>query len=250
MLDFAAAQPVGEIVARFPAASRVFARHSIDFCCGGRKPLEAACSERGLAADVLLGELREEATRSSGEEVRDWTEAPLAQLVGHILVRYHAPLRAELPRLDALAGRAHAAHGDGTLAPFSAIAAQLGALRAELEDHMQKEEIVLFPAVKRLERTALDGSAAIDPLCGSIAYPIRAMVHEHVEAAGHLAELRRLTDGYRIPDGACGTVISLIAGLEELESELHRHIHLENEILFPRAEKLAQSQRHPEEATL
>ncbi len=189
------------------------------------------------------------AAAQSVEEIPDWTEAPLAQLIDHLLVHYHAPLRADLPRLDALAERALDAHGDGTLAPFSAIAAQLGALRAELLSHMQKEEVVLFPAINRLERASLDGSGAKDQPCGSIAYPIRAMVHEHVEAAGHLAELRRLTEGYRVPDGACGTVISLFTGLEELESELLRHIHLENEILFPRAEKLAQSQRRPEETS-
>lgn len=244
MIEFGATQPVGEIVARFPAASRVFARHSIDFCCGGRKPLASVCSERGLAAEALLGELRAEADRASGEEVRNWTEEPLSELIDHILNRYHASLRAELPRLSALVRRAVASHGDGALGPFTTIAAELDALEAELLSHMQKEEIVLFPAILRLERAALTALASTGEPCGSIAYPIRAMEHEHVEAANHLAELSRLTGGYRVPEGSCGTVISLIAGLKELQTDLHRHIHLENEILFPRAERLA---RHPEE---
>jgi regulator of cell morphogenesis and NO signaling len=244
MHAFAASQPVGEIVAHFPGASRLFERHAIDYCCGGRRPLAEACAERGLDAQVLIEELHAAEAGAGRDELRDRTGEPLADLIEHLLVAYHAPLRADLPRLARLAGRALEHHPEGGMLPFDSIAAHLAELQAELESHMLKEERVLFPAVRRLESAGASGAQADEP-CGSIAFPIRAMEHEHAEAGDHLAALHRLTGGYDVPAGACATVTGLVEGLADLEIELHRHIHLENEILFPRA--LALAARRPGE---
>ncbi len=235
MLPFSPTQPVGEIVAHFPGASRLFERYAIDYCCGGRLPLANACAARGLDPLALIAELSEAVTRADLKELRDWTAEPLADLIEHILVAYHAPLRAELPRLARLAGRALERHGNDGMLPFEAIAGQIAELEAELESHMLKEERVLFPAVRRLEAAAGGALTPVAEPCGSIAFPIQAMEHEHAEAGAHLAELRRITRGYEVPAGACNTVTALVEGLAEFETELHRHIHLENEILFPRA---------------
>lgn len=247
MPEFNSAQPVGEIVAHFPGASRLFERHGIDYCCGGRSPLEKVCAERGLDAQAILSEIGAAQQSAPADDRRDWTQALLGDLVEHLLVAYHAPLREELPRLSQLAGRAAAAHPEGDLLPFGEIFSHLGELRAELESHMRKEEVVLFPAVARLEQAVADPqirSMAAEP-CGSIAYPIRAMEHEHLEASAQLAALRGLTGGFAVPEGACATVAALVEGLATLETDLHRHIHLENEILFPRALALASEGAEP-----
>lgn len=248
MLQFRDTQPVGEIVAQFPGASRLFERYAIDYCCGGRLALADACAERGLNTQTLIEELRDAAAGADREELRDWTAAPLTDLIEHLLVAYHAPLRADLPRLARLVGRALEHHSDGGMLPFDSIATQVADLQAELESHMLKEERVLFPAIRRIEAAGSPGgrAEAAEP-CGSIAFPIEAMEHEHAEVGALLATLRRLTGGYEVPTGACGTVTALVEGLADLETELHRHIHLENEILFPRALSLAADRRSAQE---
>lgn len=222
---------VARLATRHPATIRVFQKHGIDFCCKGGRPLAEACEEKGVAFDDLRGELAE-AAAGPADDTRDWDEAPLGELIGHIVARYHERLREELPRLDAMAARVLLVHGEKHPDTLPALAATLQGLRAELESHMVKEERVLFPAVRQLE--AGGGSAR----SAWLAAPIAVMKHEHDDAARALAELRRLTDGYQPPAGACTTFRGLYHGLGELEADLHRHIHLENNVLFPRAARL------------
>ncbi len=229
-------QSVGELVAHFPATSRVFGRYNIDFCCRGKRTLREV-GEESVDAAALFAEL--ELVVNAPVELGDrWTDRSASELVEHLVERYHAPLRAELPRLAGLVAAARRAHGDVGLLPFGEIASALDSLTGELIDHLAKEEVVLFPAVERLGAAA-DGRASIPSSpCGALRFPIQAMEREHEEAGTWLAELRRLTEDYACPPGACPTVLALVAGLEELESELHRHIHLENSVLFPRALEL------------
>ncbi len=239
MTPFQTDQPVGDIVARFPGASRLFERHAIDYCCGGRTSLDDACAERGLEPGAILAEI--EAARATAPAVdrRDWTTAPISELIDHILVAYHAPLREDLAHLTRLSSRALTAHGDDRL-PMTRLCRVLGDLRAELESHLLKEEIVLFPAAGRLAAAAAAPSSGVrvaEP-CGSIAVPIQAMEHEHADASAQLAALREMTGGYAVPSWACPTLTELIQGLQKLEEDLHRHIHLENEVLFPRTLEL------------
>lgn len=229
---------VAQVATRHPATVRVFQRHGIDFCCKGGRPLAEACEEKGLSFGALRDELAA-AAAGPGEETRDWGEAPLGELIDHILERYHARLREELPRLGAMTDRVLVVHGEKHPETLPALAATFAGLRAELESHMVKEEQVLFPAVRRLEAAAnvgapAAGSAPLPPL----AAPIAMMEHEHDDAATALRELRRLTEGFTAPAGACTTFRGLYHGLAELEGDLHRHIHLENNVLFPRAAAL------------
>lgn len=222
---------VARLATRHPATIRVFQRHGIDFCCQGGRPLSEACAEKGLAFELLREELAAAVAGPPGE-ARDWGEAPLGELIGHIVARYHERLREELPRLGAMADRVLTVHGDKHPETLPALVRVFRGLRAELELHMTKEERVLFPAVRRLEA---GGEPARGPW---LAAPIATMEHEHDDAAQALAELRRLTGGYRPPAGACTTFRGLYHGLAELEADLHRHIHLENNVLFPRAARL------------
>lgn len=229
---------VAEIVTHNPAATRVFHRYGIDFCCGGKRPLAEICEERQLDAGRLLQEIAALAPESADE--KDWSDAPLGAIVQHILERYHSPLREELPRLSYMADKVLRVHGERFPAMIPPLAARLQELRTELESHMMKEERMLFPYVVTLEQSWNDGEALPRAPFGTVQGPIAVMEAEHEDAGRLLAEMRALTDGYTLPADACNTFRALFHGLEQLESEMHLHVHLENHVLFPRAAELEQ----------
>ena len=212
---------VGELAVEHPLATRVFARHGIDFCCGGGKPLREVCEARDLDTDVVLDEIRKELAGTDVAAQR-WDGAPLNDLVEHILVAYHRPLDEELPRLEAMARKVQQVHGEKAPEMLSELLSVYVALKAELEQHMAKEEQILFPMIQQGQGPMADG-------------PISVMQHEHDNAGAALARLRALTNGYEVPAEACNTWRALWHGLAALEDALHQHIHLENNILFPRA---------------
>jgi regulator of cell morphogenesis and NO signaling len=227
-------QTVGEIAAQSLAAVRVFEKHGIDYCCGGQRSLDDACRERGIDTEALLGEV-EAACQTRGESDRNWADAPLKDLIDHIVAKHHAYLRHELPHIEQRMTKVLEAHrrlhGD-ILIPLARVFADL---RAELEMHMRKEETILFPFIARAEQSAAAGAPWTPPPFGTVGNPIRMMEHEHESAGRALQEIRRLTSRFALPEDACATYRALYAGLAELERDLHMHIHLENNILFPRA---------------
>jgi regulator of cell morphogenesis and NO signaling len=212
---------VGQIAAEEPLATRVFARHGIDYCCGGGLPLHEACEQKGIDADAVLGEIRTEVERSEAPEER-WDQAPLSDLVTHILAVYHRPLHEELPQLETMARKVADVHRDKAPEMLSELLAVYLRLKAELEEHMAKEEQILFPMIQQGQGSMADG-------------PISVMQGEHEDAAKALGRLRSLTNDYTVPEEACNTWRALWHRLAALEESLHRHIHLENNILFPRA---------------
>jgi regulator of cell morphogenesis and NO signaling len=227
---------VGELAAAQPASIRVFQRYGIDFCCGGRKPLADVCAEHKVDFDEL-------ATAIAGAELprddRDWSDAPLGELADHIIARDHDTLRQELPRLEAMAVKVNDVHGAKLPDVFPALVTTLRGLVEELQSHMGKEEAILFPTVKELEAAKLEGRGPRTrfPL-GALHMPISVMEQEHEQAGQALETLRTLTSTYETPDWACNTFRGLYSGLADLERDLHVHIHLENNILFPRAIRL------------
>ena len=217
--------PIAEIAADIPASVRIFQRHGVDFCCGGRKPLAVACGELGLSFADIARQIEEAAAGPQASD-RDWNTAPLQDLAAHIVAAYHEPLREELPRLEEMASRVARVHGEKAPRLLARIETIVGELSADLHEHMRKEELVLFPAIRNVE----NGGVSQVPLDA----PIRVMEWEHDRAGELLGELRSLTDGYVPPAWACATVRALYQGLTELEASMHVHVHLENNILFPR----------------
>lgn len=223
---------VGELVVDSPSRSRVFERFNIDYCCGGKMPLEDACARAGAETGEVLAALVEADQNGNTEDAdNDWSNAPLSELINHIVSTHHAYLRRELPRLSAMAEKVVRAHGERF--PWVLECQQiLAGLRAELESHMGKEEQILFPMIRGLEAA----KAAPSFHCGNLKNPITVMEREHDDAGSALAKLRAMTSGFTPPEDACNTFRAWLHGLCELEADLHEHIHEENNILFPRAQ--------------
>jgi regulator of cell morphogenesis and NO signaling len=177
-------------------------------------------------------------TAESREQLPGWTSASLSALIRHILDTHHAYLRSALPKLTQLVQNGAPAAGGEQGEALQAIAQIYRDLRGELESHMWKEEMVLFPLIEGLETAEAAGRPAPPSHCGSVRNPIRVMESEHDNAKFALAEMRRLTGGFTAPSGASADFRNLLIGLAELETDLHSHIHLEDAILFPRAGEL------------
>jgi regulator of cell morphogenesis and NO signaling len=217
---------VSEIATTLPSSVRVFQRVGIDFCCGGKRPLVDVCDDQRLSFAAIAAEIEASATGWPAED-RDWTRATLTELADHIVATYHDRLREELPRLEDLAGRVRRAHGAKAPRLLGRLEAIVLELSTDLHAHMRKEELVLFPAIR-----AIDAKEFV-PRAIPISAPIVAMEQEHESAGALLAELRTITNGFTLPDWACVTVRALYDGLAELERDMHVHVHLENNVLFP-----------------
>lgn len=224
---------IGRLVAETPAAARVLERYGLDYCCAGRRTLRDACAAGGLVVEDLIADLDAVAANDPGS-ARDWLSAPLAELADHIEHTHHSYLRAELPRLSAIIAKVSQAHGERR-PELIALTKAFEAFRSELEDHMTKEERVLFPRIRRLER----GGEGFPR--GGIRGPISCMEHEHENAGKALAEFRRLTNSYEPPSAACATYLVMLHALRDLEQDMHAHVHKENSVLFPRAITLEQN---------
>ena len=225
---------VREIAIENPSSVRVFESAGIDYCCGGKRTLSDACAHAGVDPLYLATLLDETSQDSSIEDVTCWSEKPLADLMAYIMARHHAFVRAESPRIVSLLTKVTAKHGQAH--PEVAQIEQIFlALSQELGTHMFKEEQILFPYIQRLEEAAENGVAAPSACFASVERPIANMVAEHDDAGALLADMRRLSDGYTPPPEACPTFRALYLALEEFERDLHRHVHLENNILVPRA---------------
>lgn len=209
---------LAELATTHPAASRVFHRYGLDFCCGGRRPLAEVCQERGLDQEAVVAEIERESVAESGAP--RWDTAPIPELVGFIVTRYHNRLRDELPQLIALAEKVEDRHAEKGTCPRG-LARHLEGVHESVLMHLAKEEKVLFPLI-------LDGMGAM------AAGPIRVMEQEHDDHREGLLRTRALTDNLLAPEEACTSWRALYLRLDALEADLMEHIHLENNVLFPR----------------
>lgn len=229
-------ETVAELVRQRPERSRIFEELGIDFCCHGHVPLDQACVLNGLDLVDVCRRLEEAEAVVPGVE-RDWTAATLTELTEHIVDVHHADLRRDLPRLAALIDRVLDVHG-GNHPELRSVREVFAGLQCELLSHMMKEEQVLFPMIRQLERTKDDERRNLRFHCGTIGNPIAMMEHEHDTVGKALRQLDLLTHHYQPSDDACATYRALLSGLEQLQSDLHLHIHKENNILFPAAAAL------------
>lgn len=228
---------VRDLAIEQPSSVRVFERFGIDYCCGGRKPLEQVCAEQNISlADVL----RELATaRGIAPEPADgWATRPIAELTEHIVSDCHATTRVELARLFALSQKVRNRHGERH-PELIEIEELVHRIADEMMPHMEKEEQVLFPYLVSLELAHRNHHPRPASCVGSIAALIEAMMAEHELVGSSLARIRICTRDFQPPDGACPTYHALYAALADFERLTHRHVHLENNILFPRSMALA-----------
>ena len=239
-MTLTATDTVGEIATQHPAATRELEKLGIDYCCGGGRTLQDACAGANLPIHEVLTRLQQ-ATATPRAEDRDWQSAPLASLVDHINSTHHVFVRSECPRIEALAAKVVGVHGNNhpELVQVQKI---FSALAEELHSHLMKEEQILFPYVKRMEESSAAGEPAPPSCFGTVTNPIAMMMQEHDGAGDALRALRSVTKNYEVPGDACISYRTLYEALQGFEADLHQHIHLENNILFPRAVALENKQ--------
>lgn len=227
---------LAQIVRDDHRAAAIFEKYHLDFCCKGKRSLEQACAENNLEVQDVLTDLERMKQVSSDKPAGIFDHFSLGQLAEYIVMTHHEYLRKEMPAISSYLRRVASKHGDRhpeMLKVFDLFEA----LREELEHHMQKEELVLFPRIKAMEQQLVEGNE----LRINYTYlqsPIDVMEHEHDHAGGLLEEMRSLTNGYNPPADACTTYRLSLASLQALEIDLHQHVHLENNILFPKALKM------------
>lgn len=234
---------LGDIVARHPGLGATLERLGLDFCCGGAQTLGDAARSAGLDPAAVVRELEAASSAAPPDEAAAepvWAGSPLEVLADHIERTHHAYLRQNLPRVADLLAKVRRAHDPRHGPMLAELEKEFTGLRGELEAHLLKEERVLFPLIRDLERFARGETAEFHAPCGSVRNPIRQMEREHVEAGETLARMRRLTSDYAPPPDACPTFRALYGDLRHVEMDLHRHIHLEHNLLFPRAIVLEQ----------
>lgn len=238
MQDISKDSTVEQIMAGMPSSSDIFEAFGIDYCCGGKATLEAACANRGLDTGVLLARLQARAGFSAPaaqEPARD-ESISLTELANRIETGYHAKLWQDMERLDALTAKVAMVHG-GKDARLGEIRAEFKQLAANLSEHMVQEERVLFPLIRRMD------SADPGPFShlGSLAVTIRKMSSDHEHADAALQRIRELADGYAPPEYACFSYRAMLSGLEGMENAFREHMQLEHGILLPKALKLEEA---------
>ena len=229
------AKTVREVAVENPAATRVFERFGIDYCCGGTQALEHACQRAGVSFEEVIESLEmEEAAARAAMQVHDWQNESLSELITHIKSTHHKYTRDETVRLAALLQKVSSVHGKNHPELF-AIRETFGWVSQELTTHMMKEEMVLFPYIERMEESVIQNEPVLPAPFGSVQNPVALMEHEHDSAGTALRSMRKASSDFTPPSDACISYQTLYKALEAFEADLHQHIHLENNILFPRA---------------
>lgn len=225
-------QTVREIAIEHPASVRVFESLGIDYCCGGQRSLREACERARVSADEVLNQISV-AENEPSADAGDWARASVAELTHHIVDDHHSYIRRESPRLISLFVKVVERHG-ATHQELKSIQELFHALTDELSLHMMKEENVLFPYLAQMEAALREGRPLPPAMFGSVGMPISRMLADHDDAGALTARIRSLSGGFAAPADACPTYRALYQGLEDFERDLHQHVHLENNILFPR----------------
>jgi regulator of cell morphogenesis and NO signaling len=232
VMSFTSETKVRDIVLSNPAARRVLEDAGLDYCCGGGESLHEACLHADVPAEEILKRLRENSKNVSPDEV-NWTWAPLGELTRHIRERHHRYVREAIIRVQVLLDKVGVIHGNNhpEIAHIQGLFTELG---REMIMHMQKEEQILFPYIEALEKAASTNGSVEPPFFQTVRNPIHAMMKEH-DAAGELVrQIRKASSDYSVPADACPSYKALYQDLRAFEADLHQHVHLENNILFPR----------------
>ena len=224
---------IGEMVVADYRKAEVFRKYGIDYCCGGKKPLEEACRKKGIDPQAVQQEL-DESDKKPSDVHQDFNTWELDALAEYIVEKHHRYVTESLPMLFELTAKVARVHGDRH-PELVEIARHFNTVARDLQMHMHKEEHVLFPYIVKMAVARRDGAALLPPFFGSVENPIRMMEAEHEEAGGGMDAIRRLSDDFTPPVDACTSYRVLFAKLNEFEQDLHQHVHLENNILFPKS---------------
>jgi regulator of cell morphogenesis and NO signaling len=225
---------VRDLAVESPGATRVFEKLKIDYCCGGERTLEVACEIAGVETKDVWQLLEAEQTQMPSEQTTNFQGAPLTELIQHILDKHHVFTRAEMVRLDALIEKVCSVHGQNHR-ELLRVKSLFKFLSEDLGPHMAKEESMLFPYIIKLEEAALQKETSPAAPFGTVRNPVRIMMLEHETVGSLLRDLRDASAEYSVPADGCISYQTLYQALGEFEGDLHQHIHLENNILFPRA---------------
>src|SRR5215472_8648109 len=222
--------PVRDIVVEVPSAIPVFAQFFIDYCCGGKHTLAEACIKRDQSLAPVLEEIKRRESDTAPVETQ-WQAAPLCELIHYIVEKHHTFTREQVTLIQQLAAKVERRHGPAHPEVYK-INEALATIDAELKHHFFCEENVLFPYIEMLDRKE---TAVAQAIFDTVQKPVTRMMMDHNQTGDEFRVLRELTNGYEPPEDACTTYRALYRAMEDLERDLHRHIHLENNILFPRA---------------
>ncbi|HEX8813948.1 MAG TPA: iron-sulfur cluster repair di-iron protein [Terriglobales bacterium] len=236
-MSIATTETVGNIVAEKPAAAREFETLGIDYCCGGKRTLAEACAEARIGVDEVLARLERSLAAKPAADEKNWQNEKLSALIAHIMNTHHVFVRSECPRIASLTAKVEAAHA-ARHPELTGVRTTFIGLANELNAHLMKEEQILFPYLQRMEESVLAGAGVPPAMFGTVVNPIRMMMQEHDGAGDALRNLRVLTGDYKLPEDACASYRALFDALAGFEADLHQHIHLENNILFPRAAEM------------
>ncbi|ASS91291.1 MULTISPECIES: iron-sulfur cluster repair di-iron protein [Aeribacillus] len=218
---------VGEIVAMLPKASDVFKKNKIDFCCGGDRSLKEAADKRGVAIEELMSQLQDLYAATDEKTEKNWLTATYSELIDHIINKHHRYLLEELPNLSPYVTKVMRVHG-GNHPHLIKVHKLFNELKTELEQHLWKEESEVFPLISQFEKQPTSENEQ------KMKKMIADLTNEHDKTGDIIKEIRRITNDYTLPNGACRTYQLVYNRLEALESDLFEHIHLENNVLFPR----------------
>jgi len=233
-IDISPEVTVGAIVAEYPGTMHMLEALGIDYCCGGKLPLAEAAKGANVPVETVVAVLQTAIAQSQQSPAveRNWQLAPLDELMDHIVRTHHVYMHAELPRIGQMLEKVGRAHGAAHGAMLEELSEVFQTLRADLEEHLAKEEEVTFPVIRLLLAGQFDER---------VQRTVRELEHEHEVAGAALARMREITNDYALPEDACATFAGLYTALQDMERDLHQHIHLENNILFPRVRQLAAS---------
>ncbi len=233
-MNVLASKTLAQIVTNNYKAASIFEKHHLDFCCKGKRTLEQACSESDIKIEEVIEQL--EKAGDTNDLKTNYNELSLAQLSEHIVSTHHNYVKNEMPALHGYLQKVASKHGDRH-PEMNKVFQIFVAVKEEMEFHMQKEEMVLFPRIKDIENQIQEGKKVVIN-SSYLQSPINMMEQEHDHAGSMLAEIRNLTNNYNPPADACTTYQLSFASLQAFELDLHRHVHLENNILFPKALKM------------
>ena len=243
MINISKEMRVGDIAVRNTALRKIFEQYGIDFCCKGEQPLDTAAAKKGIPIKELLNRLNEAANipNDSGSKEKNWAAVQLSELIDYIVSHHHGYLKENLPMIQQLIEKVLNAHAQNHAVMLTTVQQTFGELYREIDQHLQKEESILFPLVKSMESYNDHGGDKPQSSCGSVKSIISQMKTEHESAGNALEKLRLTTSDYTLPQDACASFSGLFQDLQQLEKDLHEHINLENNLLFSKSIDLENS---------